>query len=1093
TFQNNVSVPPPEYPTDSQFARLDGTVVTTDEQDIGGKIIDRIVTLEPPSGTVNFSPQTLTSKDGVSGSGSSAAFAPTPCGSGTSCALTGGTLIVPIDIPMPNSNLGGTVIVGSATILSGNISNTVQDYSLTLTGGSATETGNFDGGTVTADAQGNAHYVRTVTFRNLTGLLANSSESSSISSPLDASNQTVAGLSLYVRYVVSPINLGAASFTFDIATIAIRGMIFSDKEEYNPAQNTWSFEKARGAPRFNHSATLLPNANELYFGGRNCDNAASPADTCAAFQPLSGPGGYIPQPDKFSTDSTLNQSRSHHAATVLPDGKVLVSGGVSGSAILSSSELYDPASKTWTQTGALNIPRAGHVSALLPNGTVLVSGGYLNEAATATTRAAEIYYPDSGRWVMTGVMVSSRQAHTATLLPDGNVLVAGGSGNNGYLNTVEIYFSTAALWVQVPNMTLAAGRADHTATRLHDGKVLLVGGINAGGVVLSAETYDPAAHVWSAVTSMPGSTGRGGSGRYAHTANLLRDGRVVVLGGDDGFGEIFAPLAYYPWSGAGGSWQEIPVVTSDPDLVAGIDFGIGRLRHTTTLLPDGTLLLAGGITASQSSLDSFMAIHTDSGIIQEKKQGLTAKRSHHTTALLRDGRVLHIGGADTPSSQLAGCESRYYGPNRDAATPAVVPAVSRIPDIQTSPSFPLERGSLLTVGGGNFKGGSEASGGGAASQHSAFHTPRLYLQAVEAPSGYLLDLSTSLYTNPENSWSKVNSSITIHLPGDSGFLAYGWYHVRVAANAQFSDAASVQIGPPKPTMTAGLPVGNAVDPTVVSWSWSAAPGCPASGVCEGYHVYSATNSVFLSTVGAACPGGTCRFLQTGLGAGSVASIQVAAYNISGDGPTSTSTTTIITDSLVLSGVNGLAISTGTIAWAWSNVPSAVSYRIFSATSNTVIGTSATNAFTQVGLSTNSPASILVRAESAYASGPLGASTTIYTLAWPPAADAPALTNLSTGGFTVHWLANTNPSGTNYRVSLASGTTAVVLSTVTAFTYSLADRLPNTLFTVQAAAINGNGVMSDGTLIASTYTLANSPSNPAVAANTPSALALTWGA
>jgi N-acetylneuraminic acid mutarotase len=125
------------------------------------------------------------------------------------------------------------------------------------------------------------------------------------------------------------------------------------------------------------------------------------------------------------TTGALNTGRAYHTATLLPNGKVLVAGGENPSSpgiYLSSAELYDPTAGTWTTTGSLATSRAHHTATLLPNGKVLVAGGY-NFSYPAS---AELYDPATGKWTTSGALKTARDLHTATLLPNGQVLVAGG-------------------------------------------------------------------------------------------------------------------------------------------------------------------------------------------------------------------------------------------------------------------------------------------------------------------------------------------------------------------------------------------------------------------------------------------------------------------------------------------------------------------------------------------------------------------------------------------------------------------------------------------------------------------------------------------
>jgi hypothetical protein len=142
-----------------------------------------------------------------------------------------------------------------------------------------------------------------------------------------------------------------------------------------------------------------------------------------------------PMPFTFSDTGSLNIPRFLHTATLLPNGKVLVAGGDSGSGELSSAELYDPATGTWSATGSLNTARSQHTATLLPNGKVLVAGG---EGPGGVLRSAELYDPISGTWSNTG-NGTARRVHTATLLPNGKVLVAGGQGISGNLTSADLY------------------------------------------------------------------------------------------------------------------------------------------------------------------------------------------------------------------------------------------------------------------------------------------------------------------------------------------------------------------------------------------------------------------------------------------------------------------------------------------------------------------------------------------------------------------------------------------------------------------------------------------------------------------------------
>ncbi len=162
-----------------------------------------------------------------------------------------------------------------------------------------------------------------------------------------------------------------------------------------------------------------------------------------------------------------------------------------------------------------------HVATLLPNGKVLVEGGS-NDSNTSLA-SAELYDPASGTWAATGSLAHARNNHTATLLPNGNVLVAGGQGVGQYLASTELYDSASGTWTATGD--LLTERGTHTATLLPNGQVLVAGGFDDTGTgSATAELYDPASGTWMATGSLVTSRGR-------HTATLLPNEKVLVAAG----------------------------------------------------------------------------------------------------------------------------------------------------------------------------------------------------------------------------------------------------------------------------------------------------------------------------------------------------------------------------------------------------------------------------------------------------------------------------------------------------------------------------------------------------------------------------------
>ncbi len=337
--------------------------------------------------------------------------------------------------------------------------------------------------------------------------------------------------------------------------------------------------------------------------------------------------------------------------TVLPSGKVLVAGGQPGaSGVLASAELYDPATGHWGATGSLATARVYGSATLLPNGKVLVVGG---QNTSGNLASAELYDPGTGLWSATGSLASARYNHTATLLPNGKVLVAGGFGNFGLLASAELYDPATGLWSATGSLTTA--RQFPTATLLLNGKVLVAGGSGPFGYLASAELYDPASGTWSATGSL--ATVRGDD----PTATLLPNGKVLVTGG---FNSVYLASAevYDP---ASGLWSATGSLAT------------AREYHTATLLPSGQVLVAGGynggLLASAELYDPTTGLWSATGAL------VTATFVADAT-LLPNGKVLVAGG------NIGSAAAELYDPaaHTITATPGaggtISPAGANLPD-----------------------------------------------------------------------------------------------------------------------------------------------------------------------------------------------------------------------------------------------------------------------------------------------------------------------------------------------------------------------------------------------------------------------------
>jgi hypothetical protein len=281
---------------------------------------------------------------------------------------------------------------------------------------------------------------------------------------------------------------------------------------------------------------------------------------------------------------------------------------------------------SWAGTGSMIQGRNGHTATLLTNGKVLVAGGYSNNVSIASS---ELYDPATGLWTSTGSMNFARYAHTATLLTNGKVLVVGGLSNDSNLASSELYDPATGSWTSTGSLNLA--RSSHSATLLANGKVLVTGGSSNNSrlpPLASSELYDPATGLWS-------STGSMNFARYGHAATLLASGKVLVAGENGNTSYMTSSELYDP---ATGLWT----------ITGSLNFA--RSSHTTTLLANGKVLVAGGyfnitFIASSELYDPVTGLWTVTG-------SLNFPRALHTATLLANGKVLVAGGGAGASSEL---------------------------------------------------------------------------------------------------------------------------------------------------------------------------------------------------------------------------------------------------------------------------------------------------------------------------------------------------------------------------------------------------------------------------------------------------------
>ena len=351
----------------------------------------------------------------------------------------------------------------------------------------------------------------------------------------------------------------------------------------------------------------------------------------------------VPAPVNFTPTGRMSMSRTFHTATLLPNGKVLIAGGNFDRAdgadrATASAEVYDPANGTFTRTGDMASARFAHSATLLPNGKVLIAGGAAHNAALGTaelTASAELYDPATGKFSPTGDMRRAQQWHAATLLTTGKVLITGGSGWSSCCPTAanpELYdpttgvFATTGTYAGVDIQREMWGLVGISATLLRDGRVML-------SAEPAAQVYDPVSGTFSrAGTMLTGS--RFGAVPYisGRTATLLDDGKVLLTGGHhEDFGRFKNAELYDPTTGRFSATGDMAAV---------------RDGHTATLLTDGTVLITGGESEAGCAVLSLGSAE----LYDPAKRGFASagtmivRREFHTATRLQDGRVLLTGG-----------------------------------------------------------------------------------------------------------------------------------------------------------------------------------------------------------------------------------------------------------------------------------------------------------------------------------------------------------------------------------------------------------------------------------------------------------------
>lgn len=433
-------------------------------------------------------------------------------------------------------------------------------------------------------------------------------------------------------------------------------------------------------------------------------------------------------------------------------------------ALLCAAWAPPAAAQTFSPTGSLLTARDSHTATLLPNGKVLIVGG--EDSNFVPLASAELYDPATGTFTSTGSLAHARLNHTATLLLNGKVLITGGAGLTGTLATAELYDPATGTFTS--GGVMARERQSHTATLLASGKVLLAGGLGLTNILNTAEVYDPATSTFL-LTS-----GNLSAMRMLHTATALPNGKVLLAGGVSASGGLGSAELYDPSTNA---------FTSAGSMAT------PRYAHTAIWLNDRVVLAGGYDAATLAGTETF---NPSTGVFASAGP-LSAARGYHTAAIAA-GRVLVSGGGDAFSL----LSSELYDPVVNAFTPTGSMAAKRSYHTSTT----LANGKVLIAGGYN----DVSAIAGAEIYTPAVVSPAPTVSFTVSPASIQLGQSATLAWDSTNADTVAINGAVVPVDGTmvvspAASTTYDLVATGAGGSVQASVTITVTVPPAGPTIT----------------------------------------------------------------------------------------------------------------------------------------------------------------------------------------------------------------------------------------------------------------------------------------------------